>query len=104
MDSRVSAEAEPPPAGTPEETHGAGHRAVFFAKVENPAHEALDAEEFEIEIGTWRARIVRQADARAGRPRLRTRLYPDEGPGREKAWDRRRMQRLADRLNARRRP
>lgn len=57
------------------------------------------AEEFEIGIGSWRAKIVRQSDGNAGRPRFKARFDPTP----REAWARRRLQRLVDRLNARRR-
>ena len=81
-----------------------GCRTVSFAKVETgqTVDRQLDmtAEEFEIGIGSWRAKIVKQFDGKAGRPSFMARF--DIAP--REVWARRRLQRLADRLNARRRP
>ena len=78
-------------------------RPVSFKKIEADVNLAADAsaepEEFEIEIGSWRARIVRQEGGASGRQRLVARF--DAAP--KEVWMRRRIRRLADRLNARRR-
>lgn len=60
---------------------------------------AVTMEEYEIGIGAWKATILKQVDGKAGRSRFRARF---EQPPRE-AWNRRRLQRVVDRLNARRR-
>jgi hypothetical protein len=59
----------------------------------------LFSEQYEIGIGTWKATIVRQIDSRAGKVRFRT----DFDPQGRQSWQRRRMERLSQRLNARRR-
>lgn len=59
----------------------------------------LFSEQYEIGIGTWKATIVRQIDSRAGKIRFRTSFGPEE----QESWKRRRMERLSQRLNARRR-
>lgn len=59
----------------------------------------LFSEQYEIGIGTWKGIIVRQIDSRAGNVRFRTSFDPEE----QESWKRRRMERLSQRLNARRR-
>ncbi len=97
MDSRIDTQERIP---TAEMASGNG-RMVFFTRVETglPADIELVSEEFEIGIGTWRAKIVKQLDGNAGRPRFKARF--DAAP--HEVWARRRLRRLADRLNARRR-
>jgi hypothetical protein len=99
MDSRTTTEEHLPAIAL----DSIDRRAVSFMKIEaGPVDDharCVTAEEFEIGIGSWRAKIVKQVEGHAGRPRFLARF--EAAPG--EVWARRRMQRLADRLNARRR-
>lgn len=56
-------------------------------------------EQYELGIGDWKALIVRQVDIHGSRVKFRTSFNADK----QESWVRRRKQRLAERLNARRR-